>query len=129
MTVWLESVKNVNISPVKISRYTVYNDCSIRVYQSFVAIFKIISYCTAIMFNAFSHLLCSKLHMLAWLAGHYVHLIFSRFVLQGVNRDRCQFSYRFYLTASLKCGGYLLVSYQKSIFTLITLVFHNVYGF
>ena len=37
------------------------NDCSIRVYQSLVTIFKSISYYAGIMLNAFSDLLCSKL--------------------------------------------------------------------
>ena len=37
------------------------NECSIRVYQSFVAIFKSIFYYAGIMLNAFSNLLCSKL--------------------------------------------------------------------
>ena len=35
------------------------NDCSIRVYQSFVAVLQNISYYAGIMLNAFSHLLCS----------------------------------------------------------------------
>ena len=37
------------------------NDYSIRVYQSFVAIFQNISYYAGIMLNAFIDLLCSKL--------------------------------------------------------------------
>ena len=40
------------------------NDCLIRIYQSFVAIF---SYYAGIMLNAFSHLLCSKLCCHNWL--------------------------------------------------------------
>ena len=40
---------------------------------------------------------------------------FSGFVLQEGNGNRRQSSV-FYLTASLICGGYLLVNYQKSIF-------------
>ena len=36
-------------------------------------------------------------------------------MLQEGNGNRCQSSV-FYLTASLMCGGYLLVNYQKSIF-------------
>ena len=38
-----------------------HNDCSIRVYQSFVAIFKIFPIMLDIMLNAFSDLLCTKL--------------------------------------------------------------------
>ena len=41
---------------------------------------------------------------------------FSGFVLQGVDGNRHQSSV-FYLTASLICGGCLLVNYQKSIFS------------
>ena len=40
---------------------------------------------------------------------------FSGFMLQGVDGNRRQSSV-FYLTASLICGGCLLVNYQKSIF-------------
>ena len=36
-------------------------------------------------------------------------------MLQEGDGNRCQSSV-FYLTASLMCGGYLLVNYQKSMF-------------
>ena len=59
------------------------------------------------LYITFNHVMCSN---------------FSGFVLQGVNRNRCQFSV-FYLTASLICGGYCyVVIYHKSIFTLVTLL-------
>ena len=44
-----------------------YNDCSIRVYQSFVANFSNISYYASIMLNVFSDLLCSKICWHNWL--------------------------------------------------------------
>ena len=53
------------------------NDYLIRVYQSFVAIFKNISYHAGIMLNAFSHLLCSKLY---W----YNRLVPNQCLLQQV---------------------------------------------
>ena len=37
------------------------NDCSIRIYQSFVTIYKNSFYYVGIVLNAFSDLLCSKL--------------------------------------------------------------------
>ena len=46
-------------------KYTIgsvrHNDCSNKVYQSFITIFKKYSYYAGIMLNAFSDPLCSKL--------------------------------------------------------------------
>ena len=42
------------------------NDCSIRVYQWFAAIFKKVSYYSGIMLNAFSDPLCSQFTGISW---------------------------------------------------------------
>ena len=68
----------VFINDSKIHYVLLYNDCSIRVYQSFVAISKNYSYYAGIMLNAFSDLLCSNY---AGMIGWSLHRIMPLYII------------------------------------------------